>query len=46
MAGGAVRRAAGRTAASTGLMLGAGHGGLEVFGVGLLQLVALISYVC
>jgi uncharacterized membrane protein YhfC len=30
---------------STGLMLGAGHGGLEVLGVGLLQLVALISYV-
>ena len=30
---------------STGLMLGAGHGGLEVLGVGLLQLIALISYV-
>lgn len=30
---------------STGLMLGAGHGGLEVFGVGLLQLAGLIGYI-
>jgi uncharacterized membrane protein YhfC len=30
---------------STGLMLGAGHGGLEVLGIGLLQLAGLIGYV-
>jgi uncharacterized membrane protein YhfC len=29
----------------TGLMLGAGHGGLEVLGVGVLQLLGLISYI-
>ena len=28
---------------STGLMLGAGHGGLEVLGVGLLQLIGLMA---
>jgi uncharacterized membrane protein YhfC len=30
---------------STGMMLGAGHGGLEVLGVGVLQLLGLISYI-
>lgn len=29
---------------TTGVMLGAGHGGLEVLGVGLLQLAALVNY--
>ena len=29
----------------TALMLGAGHGGLEVFGVGLLQVAALVGYI-